>query len=111
MKVQICLRQSWEKLEGSGKGSARGEQCEVLSNLRATIAVIKFRYMGDSSGASRHQNFSGAEAPGFRQGEEVRQEVMKMNPKCSFPTIVINDETCIVGFKKDEILEALGDDQ
>lgn len=34
-------------------------------------------------------------------------EVKKWNPRCSFPTIVINDR-CIVGFKEDEIREALG---
>ena len=34
-------------------------------------------------------------------------EVKKWNPRCSFPTIVINDK-CIVGFKEDEIREALG---
>jgi len=33
-------------------------------------------------------------------------EVKKWNPACSFPTLVINDK-CIVGFKEDEIREAL----
>jgi glutaredoxin len=36
------------------------------------------------------------------------KELEKWNPRCSFPTIVINDEKCIVGFKEDEIKEALG---
>ena len=39
--------------------------------------------------------------------DEVVKEVEKWNPRCSFPTLVINDETCIVGFKEDEIKEAL----
>jgi len=34
-------------------------------------------------------------------------EVKHWNPKCSFPTLVINDKTCIVGFKEDEIKKAL----
>ena len=34
-------------------------------------------------------------------------ELKHWNPKCSFPTLVINDKTCIVGFKEDEIVEAL----
>ena len=38
---------------------------------------------------------------------EVMEEVKKWNPRCSFPTLVINDEKCIVGFKEDEIKEAL----
>lgn len=29
--------------------------------------------------------------------------VKKWNPLCSFPTLVINDEKCIVGFKESEI--------
>jgi len=34
-------------------------------------------------------------------------DVKKVNPRCSFPTIVIG-ETIIVGFKEDAIREALG---
>jgi glutaredoxin len=40
--------------------------------------------------------------------DETMDEVKKWNPRCSFPTLVINDEVCIVGFKPDEIKEALG---
>ena len=39
--------------------------------------------------------------------DETMKEVEKWNPRCSFPTLVINDETCIVGFKEDEIKDAL----
>jgi glutaredoxin len=39
--------------------------------------------------------------------DEAMGEVKKWNPACSFPTLVINDEKCIVGFKEDKILEAL----
>lgn len=35
-------------------------------------------------------------------------EIKKWNPRCSFPTIVINDKETIVGFKEEEIKEALG---
>ena len=44
------------------------------------------------------------------QGEErkaVLDDIRKVNPKCSFPTIIIGDKV-IVGFKEDEIREALG---
>ena len=43
------------------------------------------------------------------EGEERKamiEEVKKLNPSCSFPTIVIGNKV-IVGFKKDEIQEAL----
>jgi len=40
--------------------------------------------------------------------EEITKELMKWNPKCSFPTLVINDNKCIVGFKENEIKETIG---
>lgn len=42
--------------------------------------------------------------------DAARKEVMRWNPACSFPTLVIDGETCIVGFKEDRIREALGFD-
>lgn len=38
--------------------------------------------------------------------EKVLEEVKKLNPSCTFPTLVIGDRV-IVGFRKDEIEEAL----
>ena len=38
---------------------------------------------------------------------DVGKEVEKWNPSCSFPTLVVNDQFCIVGFNKDKIKEAL----
>jgi len=35
------------------------------------------------------------------------EEIEKWNPRCSFPTIVFNDKKCVVGFKEEEIKEAL----
>ncbi|APV43750.1 Glutaredoxin [Dehalogenimonas formicexedens] len=35
------------------------------------------------------------------------KEIMVWNPACSFPTLVLNNEKCIVGFKEDEIRQAL----
>ena len=35
-------------------------------------------------------------------------EIKKWNPRCSFPTIVINDKVTIIGFKEEEIKEAVG---
>ncbi len=38
--------------------------------------------------------------------EQVMNDVRKWNPACSFPTLVLNDKKCIVGFKENEIREA-----
>ena len=43
-------------------------------------------------------------------GEEraaILEDIKKLNPRCSFPTIVIGDKV-IVGYREDEIREALG---
>lgn len=39
--------------------------------------------------------------------DEVMKEVEKWNPKCSFPTVVINGK-CIVGFEEKKIKKAVG---
>ena len=39
--------------------------------------------------------------------DEAIKTVTKWNPDCSFPTLVVNDAKCIVGFKESEIKEAL----
>ena len=44
------------------------------------------------------------------EGDErkaILADIKELNPRCSFPTIKINDNV-IVGFKEDQIREALG---
>jgi len=44
------------------------------------------------------------------EGEErkaILEDVRRLNPRCSFPTIIIGD-TVIVGYQEDKIREALG---
>jgi hypothetical protein len=40
--------------------------------------------------------------------EKAFDEVKRFNPKCSFPTVVINGEKCIVGFREEQLKEAFG---
>jgi glutaredoxin-like protein NrdH len=45
------------------------------------------------------------------KGDERKRtldEVKRHNPNASFPTTVIDDDRCIVGYKEKEIREALG---
>jgi glutaredoxin-like protein NrdH len=44
---------------------------------------------------------------GEKKAETIK-EMERWNPRRSFPTLVINDE-CIVGYKEDEIKEAIGE--
>ena len=39
--------------------------------------------------------------------EEAEQELRKWNPDGSFPTLVIDNKECIVGYKPDEIKQRL----
>ena len=38
-----------------------------------------------------------------KEKDEVVEIIKKWNPRISFPTIVINDETCITGFDEDKL--------
>jgi glutaredoxin-like protein NrdH len=42
-----------------------------------------------------------------KEKDIATKEIQKWNPRCSFPTLVINDRQCIVGFDKNGIREAL----
>lgn len=42
-----------------------------------------------------------------KEREEVVNMIKKWNPQVSFPTLVINDKKSIIGFKEEEIREAL----
>lgn len=34
---------------------------------------------------------------------QVKDEIKKWNPRCTYPTMLINDDTCIVGFDETKI--------
>ena len=44
------------------------------------------------------------------ESEEVMETVRKYNEKGSFPTIVVNDEHCVVGYDMDRLRELLKDE-
>jgi glutaredoxin-like protein NrdH len=39
--------------------------------------------------------------------ESAMDELKKVNPRCSFPSLVLDDGTCIVGFDETKIRETL----
>ena len=42
-----------------------------------------------------------------KERDDVINEIEEWNPRCSFPTLVINNEKCIIGYKEDEIREVI----
>jgi len=39
--------------------------------------------------------------------QEAIDQVKRFNPSCSFPTLVIGESKCIIGFREKDIMEAL----
>ena len=39
--------------------------------------------------------------------EKILEEVKKWNPKCSFPSLVVHGNKCVMGYKEDEIKAAV----
>ena len=39
---------------------------------------------------------------------EAKEQLMKWNGSCSFPTIIVGEEKCIVGYRESEIREVVG---
>jgi glutaredoxin len=40
--------------------------------------------------------------------ESIKDEVRRWNPRSNYPTIVINDSECVVGYDEDKIKAVLG---
>ena len=54
-----------------------------------------------------HYEFTDVDLLTGDERQAVLEDVKKWNPRCSFPTIIIGEKV-IVGFKENEIREALG---
>jgi glutaredoxin-like protein NrdH len=39
--------------------------------------------------------------------DEAVTALKRWNPRCSFPSLVVNEESCIIGFNEEKIKEAL----
>lgn len=40
--------------------------------------------------------------------EVAMGDLEKWNPRCSFPTLVVNEQECIIGFSEEKIREVVG---
>ncbi len=68
--------------------------CRRVKNFLDNLGIeYDYIYVDKTEGAER---------------EEVGAEIVKWNPRVSYPTLVINDNICVVGHNEDEIKEALG---
>ena len=89
-----------EHVEGENKGKV------MLYALSTCGWCRKTRQLLEDLGVEYHYVYVDHEVD--EEKNAVMDTVRKWNPACSFPTLVIDDEDCIVGFKEDKIKEALG---
>lgn len=43
-----------------------------------------------------------------QEQEEAKAQVRHWNPSLSFPTVVVDDARCVIGYRPEELAEALG---
>ena len=84
-------------VDGADKGSVR------LFALSTCIWCRKTKKLLDSLNIA--YDYIYVDTLKGKEKEEVMDEVERWNPRCSFPTLVYNDEKCITGFKEEEIKE------
>jgi len=77
----------------------------MLYGLSTCVWCKKTRALLDSLGVEYSYEYLDL-LPDKKQ-KEVLEVVKKWNPARNFPTLVINNQKCIIGFKEDEIKEAL----
>jgi glutaredoxin-like protein NrdH len=87
-------------VEGSDKGKVMLYALSTCGWCRRTKALLNELGVG--------YDYTDVDLLEGKEQDDAIEEIKKFNPDCNFPTIVINDEKCIVGFKEDEIREALG---
>ena len=88
-----------EHVKGENKGKI------ILYALSTCMWCKKTKMLLDDLGVE--YNFVYVDYLEGDERDKTKREIMKWNPRCSFPTMVINDKVCIVGFKEEKIKEAL----
>jgi glutaredoxin-like protein NrdH len=87
-------------VEGKEKGKI------VLYALSTCVWCKKTRQLLDDLGVDYYYVY--VDQIAGPDSTAATEDIKKWNPQCSFPTLVINNEKCIVGFKEDKIKEELG---
>lgn len=84
-------------------GEDRGEI--LLYTLSTCVWCRKMKRWLDEKGLAYSYIDVDLETGGDK--EVVMEEVERWNPLCSFPTVVVNQKECFVGFKPDKLTELL----
>ncbi len=91
----------WIHVDGEHKGEIKLFALSTCGWCRRTKALLdklgveyEYKYVDLLAGAER---------------DEVLEEIGRWNPARSLPTMVLNGDRCIIGYKPDKIKEALSD--
>jgi glutaredoxin-like protein NrdH len=90
----------WEHVAGRNKGQVRLYALSTCGWCKKTKKLL------DDLGAE--YDFVFVDMLDEKESESARAEISKWNPNCSFPTMVVNEQKCIVGFDETTIRETLG---
>jgi glutaredoxin len=80
------------------------EECKLYSLSTCSHCKSCKRFLGE---CGIEFEFTDVDLLPDKERNEVIEEIKRLTAKCAFPTIVIGNRV-IVGFKEDEIREALG---
>ena len=89
----------YEHVDGEDKGPVK------LFALSTCVWCKKTKRLLDELGVAYDYVF--ADKAQGTDRDEIIAEIEKWNPRVSFPTMVVGNEKVIIGFKEDEIREAL----
>lgn len=94
-----CLMKDFQRIDGKDKGKV------TMYALSTCVWCKKTKKLLQEMGV----NYSYIDMD--QLDDEVKDKYIKelknWNPSCSYPTLVINDRDCIVGFEEEKIREAL----
>lgn len=88
-------------IDGKKKGNI------MLYALSTCVWCKKTKRLLNELGVDYH--FIDVDLADTHDKEKIKQKVLKWNPAGSYPTIVIDDQQCIVGYDPERIKEVLGD--
>lgn len=87
------------KVEGSDKGNL------MLYALSTCVWCKKTKAFLDELGVAYTYVFVDLESN--REQEQLETEIAEFNPEISYPTLIINNQSCVVGYSPDKIRSLL----
>ena len=85
-----------------------GENCGriMFYGLSTCVWCRKTRHLLDTLGVAYDYVYVDLLSP--EEQEQAMEQVRRWNPSESFPTLVFNDASCILGFDEEKIRKAVG---